>query len=114
MLRFDSLTVNSGGALNVYIDGEKGTASQIVVNTANFASGSKVSATISSLENAEGSYTILTAGTLEGSPTFDAATTELPVLFNGDVSVVGETLVLDVSRKTANRAGAHRAAVCRI
>jgi len=105
VLRFDSLTVNSGGALNVYIDGEKGTASQIVVNTANFASGSKVSATISSLENAEGSYTILTAGTLEGSPTFDATTTELPVLFNGDVSVVGETLVLDVSRKTATELG---------
>ncbi|HQS96292.1 autotransporter domain-containing protein [Novosphingobium sp. 17-62-19] len=104
-LSFDSLTVNSGGALNVYIDGEKGTASQIVVNTATFASGSKVSATISSLEKAEGSYTILTAGSLEGTPTFDATTTELPVLFNGDVSVVGETLVLDVSRKTAQELG---------
>lgn len=105
VLKFESLTVNSGGALNVYIDGEAGTASQIVVNTATFASGSKVSATISTLENAEGSYTILTAGTLEGSPTFDAATTELPVLFNGDVTVVGETLVLDVSRKTAVELG---------
>ncbi|MFY7837505.1 MAG: autotransporter domain-containing protein [Novosphingobium sp.] len=104
-LNFDSLTVNSGGALNVYIDGEEGTASTINVNTATFATGSKVSATISSLENAEGSYTILTAGTLEGSPSFDATTTELPVLFNGDVTVAGETLVLDVSRKTAAELG---------
>lgn len=104
-LSFDSLTVNSGGALEVYIDGSEGTASMIDVNTATFASGSKVSATISSLENAEGSYTILTADTLEGSPEFDATTTELPVLFNGDVSVVGETLVLDVSRKTATELG---------
>ncbi|HQS68401.1 MAG TPA: autotransporter outer membrane beta-barrel domain-containing protein [Novosphingobium sp.] len=104
-LSFDSLTVNSGGMLKVYIDGETGTASQIVVNTAIFASGSKVSATISSLADAEGSYTILTAGSLEGTPTFDATTTELPVLFNGDVNVVGETLVLDVSRKTAQELG---------
>lgn len=104
-LSFDSLTVNSGGALNVYIDGSDGTASLIDVNTATFASGSKVSATISSLENAEGSYTILTADTLEGNPTFDSTTTELPVLFNGDVSVVNETLVLDVTRKTADELG---------
>lgn len=104
-LSFDSLTVNSGGALNVYIDGDTGTASTIAVNTATFASGSKVSATISSLENAEGSYTILTATTLDGSPTFDETTTELPVLFNGDISVSGETLVLDVTRKTADELG---------
>lgn len=104
-MAFDSLTVNAGGAMKVHIDGETGTASQIVVNTATFASGSKVSATISSLENAEGSYTILAAGALEGAPAFDATTTVLPVLFNGDVSVVGETLVLDVARKTAAELG---------
>lgn len=104
-LAFDSLTVNSGGSLKVYIDGETGTASQIAVNTANFANGSKVSATISSLADVEGSYTILTAGALTGSPTFDATTTQLPVLFNGDVSVVGQTLVLDVARKSAQDLG---------
>lgn len=104
-LSFDTLTVKSGGALNVYIDGSEGTASLIDVNTATFASGSKVSATISSLENAEGSYTILKADSLEGTPSFDSTTTELPVLFNGDVSVVGETLVLDVTRKTASELG---------
>ncbi|MBA4353776.1 MAG: autotransporter [Novosphingobium sp.] len=104
-LSFDSLTVNSGGALNVYIDGSEGTASLVDVNTATFATGSKVSATISSLGNAEGSYTILTADTLEGSPTFDATTTELPVLFNGAVSVAGDSLLLDVTRKTASELG---------
>lgn len=104
-LSFDSLTVNSGGALDVYIDGSTGTSSVVDVNTATFASGSKVSATITSLANSEGTYTILTADSLEGSPSFNSATTEMPVLFNGDVSVVGETLVLDVTRKTSDELG---------
>lgn len=104
-LSFDSLTVNSGGALNVYIDGSTGTASKINVNTATFASGSKVTATISSLDKAVGNYTILTAGTLTGSPVFDATNTKLPVLFNGAISRVGETLVLAVTRKTAAQLG---------
>lgn len=104
-LTFDSLTVGADGTLNVYVDGATGTASKVVVNTASFASGSKISAKISSLEDAAGSYTILTAGTLEGSPSFDSTTTELPVLFNGEVSVEGESLVLDISRKTATELG---------
>ncbi|MEL0210546.1 MAG: autotransporter, partial [Novosphingobium sp.] len=104
-LKFDSLTVNSGGALNVYIDGATGTSSLVEVNSATFASGSKVTATITSLAKAEGSYTILKAGNLEGTPVFDATSTVLPVLFNGEIDVVGETLVLDVSRKTAAQLG---------
>ena len=104
-LKFDSLTVNSGGALNVYIDGATGTSSLVEVNSATFATGSKVTATIISLAKAEGSYTILKAGNLEGSPVFDATSTVLPVLFNGEIDVVGETLVLDVSRKTAAQLG---------
>lgn len=104
-LKFDSLTVNSGGALNVYIDGTTGTSSMIDVNTATFASGSKVTATITSLDKAVGNYTILKAGTLTGSPVFDATNTKLPVLFNGAISRVGETLVLAVTRKTATQLG---------
>lgn len=104
-LKFDTLTVGANGTLNVYVDGSTGTASQVVVNSATFASGAKISAKISSLEDATGTYTILTAGTLEGSPSFDSTTTELPVLFNGDVSVEGETLVLDITRKTAAELG---------
>jgi hypothetical protein len=104
-LAFDSLTVNSGGALNVYIDGTTGTASRINVNSATFASGSKVTATISSLDKVVGNYTILSAGTLTGSPVFDATNTKLPVLFNGAINRIGETLVLAVTRKTATQLG---------
>jgi hypothetical protein len=104
-LKFDSLTVNSGGTLNVYIDGSTGTSSLIDVNTATFASGSKVTATISSLDKAVGNYTIVKAGTLTGSPVFDDTNTKLPVLFNGAINRVGETLVLAVTRKSASQLG---------
>lgn len=100
-----SLTVNSGGSLNAYIDGSTGTSSLIEAGTATFASGSKVSATISSLANAAGTYHILTADTLSGDPTFDATTTDLPVLFDGSVTVDGNDLYLTISRKTAEELG---------
>lgn len=104
-LSFDSLTVTSGGALNVYIDGTTGTSSLIDVNTATFATGSKVTATITSLDKAVGNYTFLKADTLTGAPVFDATNTQLPVLFNGAINRVGETLVLAVTRKTAAQLG---------
>lgn len=102
-LKFDSLTVNSGGTLNVFIDGTTGKSSLIDVNSATFANGSLISATFSSLDKALGTYTILKAGALNGLPTFDSTNTKMPVLFNGAISRAGETLVLTVTRKTASQ-----------
>ncbi len=105
-----SLTVNSGGALGVYIDGATGTSSHISAQTATFASGSKVSATISSLTGVEGDYTILTAGTLTSSATFDDTTTALPYVFAGSLAANGNDLVLTIRRKAADELGLGRAA----
>lgn len=104
-LQVASLTVNSGGALNAYIDGAAGSSSLIQAGTATFASGAKVSATISSLANAPGTYHILAAGILAGNPQFDATTTQLPVLFDGSVSEQGNDLYLTIARKTASELG---------
>lgn len=104
-LQVASLTVNSGGALKAFVDGSTGTSSLIQAGTATFASGAKVSATISSLANATGTYEILAAGTLAGNPQFDATTTSLPVLFDGSVAVQGNDLYLTISRKTAAELG---------
>jgi hypothetical protein len=106
----NSLTVNSGGTLGVYIDAANHTSSKVVAHTATFADGSKVSATISSLLGAEGSYTILTADTLSGTAAFDSTTTALPYIFAGSVTSDGNDLVLDIRRKTADELGLRRAA----
>lgn len=105
-----SLTVGAGGTLNAYIDGETRTASHIIADTATFESGATVSATVTSLVGAEGSYVILTASNLAGNPAFDEATTKLPYIFAGSVSVDENDLVLDIRRKTADEVGLTRAA----
>lgn len=108
-LNVGTLTVNSGGTLKAYIDGDAGTSSLVVANTATFASGAKVAATISSLKSAAGTYHVLSAGTLNGNPAFDASSTELPVLFSGSVSNTGNDLYLTIARKSASDLGLTRA-----
>jgi len=99
-----SLTVNSGGTLNAVIDGT-GASSLVQTGTAAFATGAKVSATVTALANAAGTYHILSAGSLTGSPAFDATTTVLPVLFKGGVAVQGTDLYLTIARKSATDLG---------
>jgi hypothetical protein len=96
-----NLTIASGGTLTAFIDGTSGTSSLIQAQTATFGTGSKVAASISSLNFAVGNYKILTATTLNGNPTFDSSTTVLPVLFKGSVTEQANSLYLDIARKTA-------------
>jgi len=105
-----SLTVKSGGTLNAYIDGSTQTSSLIQAGTASFESGSKVTARVNSLIGAEGSYTILTAGTLTGAPDLDDSAALLPFIFDGEVSVEGNSIVLDIRRKESSELGLRSAA----
>lgn len=104
-----SLTVKSGGTLNAYLDTGNQEASLILVDTAVFESGAKVSATVDSL-SADGSYVILSAANLQGDPVFDDTTTEIPYVFAGSVDVDGNDLVLSIRRKAADEVGLTRAA----
>lgn len=99
-LALHSLTVNSGGAMRAWIAGA-GASSLVQADTATFNAGSKVSATISSLASAAGTYHILTAGALSGNPVFDATSTGLPVLFSGTVAVQGNDIYLTIARRSA-------------
>lgn len=110
VLAMNSLTVGSGGTINVFVDGKAGTNSVINANTATFASGAKISATIVSLETAVGRYTFLNAGQLSGVPQFAADATSLPYLFAGSVSALGNSLELQIRRKTLTELGISQAA----
>lgn len=109
-LDFANLTVGAGGTLRVAIDGETGTNAKFNVATATFESGAHVAATINALSGVEGSYVVLTANEITGSPTFSEEETDLPYLFKGSVSVdqdAGE-VVLDIARKTPVELGLNR------
>ncbi|MEO1729450.1 MAG: autotransporter outer membrane beta-barrel domain-containing protein, partial [Pseudomonadota bacterium] len=104
-LTFDTLEVQSGGILAVTIDGEDDSQSGFVVNEATFADGSLVSADVQSITGAEGSYTVLTAGTLTGTPDLDFAGEVLPLLFTGELNTTDTEITLDLRRKTAEELG---------
>lgn len=101
-----SVNVASGGSLGVYV--ANNTASLFQVNSATFASGSKISATFASLSGVEGHYTVLTANSLTGAENLTSDSASLPVLFKGSVSVDGNSVDLAIARKTASELGLNR------
>lgn len=101
----NSLNVGANGTLGVYIDGTAGTSSKLVATTATFASGSKISAQVTSLAKAEGTYTVLSAGTLTGGANVATSALNLPVLFKGTVAAVGNDVTLTIARRSASEIG---------
>jgi hypothetical protein len=100
-----SLDVGATGTLGVFVDGATGTSSKLVAETANFASGAKISARVTSLTQAEGTYTVLSAGTLTGGANVASSALNLPVLFKGTVAAAGNDVTLTIARKTASEIG---------
>src|SRR3546814_53349 len=80
---FGSLYVASGGTLGVYVDG--GESSTFNVTSATLEDGASITATVNDLANVEGTYTVLTADSLdlEGSLT---SSLDLPFIYDGDVT----------------------------
>lgn len=100
----NSLTVNSGGTLSVYLD-STGTASKLVANTVTFASGAKIGVSVSSFLSATTPQTIVSAGTLNGGSNVTTSSLTLPVLYSGAITQSGNNLVLTLTRKTAAQLG---------
>jgi len=100
-----SLDVGANGTLGVYVDGATGTASKLVVGTASFASGAKISARVTSLAKAEGTYTVLSADALTGGANVASSALNLPVLFKGTVAAAGNDVTLTIARKSASEIG---------
>ncbi len=101
----NALNVGANGTLGVYIDGTTGTSSTFVTNTATFASGSKITASITSIAKAEGTYTVLTSNALTGASNVNASDLALPVLYTGTLAAQGNDLQLTIARKTAAQLG---------
>lgn len=104
-----ALNVGANGVLRVYVDGATGTSSKLVADTATFATGAKISATVSSIAKAEGTYTVVSAGSLTGVDTIDSSALNMPVLFNGTLSQQANDLLLTISRKSASQLGLNAA-----
>ncbi len=98
-----SLNVASGGVLLATLDKTAGQGTQIAVNgTASFANGAVVQVKLADLLNAEGRYTVLTAGTLQGTAGIVTKTDLIPFLFKASLATnaPANQLAVDITRKT--------------
>ena len=101
----NSLNVGAAGALRVYVDGTNATSSQLIANTATFASGAKISLYVNTLSNITKKYDVLTATTLTGASTLTNSSLNLPVLFSGTVTTDTNNVYIDIERATASQLG---------
>lgn len=106
-----SLTLGSGGVIGVTVDGATGTSTLYdVAGAASFASGSQVQVKLAQVSGSEGSFTIVQAGSLSGTPTLDTSSTLLPYMFKGTIASDSSagTVSLDITRKTTTELGLNR------
>lgn len=99
---FGSLHVGSDGTIGVYVDGDE--SSTFLVDSATLEDGASVTATVSSLATAEGTYTVLTSDdlTIDGSLT---SSVDTPFIYNGSVTNDDSNIYLTLERKTTDELG---------
>ena len=98
-----SLSVASGGVLLATLDKTAGQGTQIAVTgTASFTTGAVLQVKLADLLNAEGRYTVLTAGTLQGAGGIVTKTDLIPFLFKASLATnaPANQLAVDITRKT--------------
>lgn len=104
-----SLAVTNGGTLNLLLDKTAGASSSLtVIGAASFDTGSKINLNVANVAEAEGHFVVLTAGTLTGGSNLVATTTLLPFLYNGALSVTGNQVAVNITRKTAAQLGLNK------
>jgi len=102
---FGNLVVGADGAIGVYIDGDE--SSTLSVSSATLADGASVTATVTDLATAEGTYTVLTAQALDIEGTLGTSLA-LPYIYTGDVTSDDDSIYLTIARKTTDELGLSR------
>lgn len=103
-----SLAVADQGTIGVTIDGRAGTFTRLAVaGAASFAAGSRLTVNLANVSRSEGSYQILSAGTLTGSANIVASSIALPFLFNSTLagSDAAGTVTINIRRKSTTELG---------
>ncbi|HEY0629399.1 MAG TPA: autotransporter domain-containing protein [Sphingomicrobium sp.] len=104
-----SLNVTEGGTLAVTLDKTAGQSSLLNVSgTASFAANSKLQLNVANVAQAEGHFIVINAGTLTGGSNLTTNTDFLPFLYKGSLSVSGNQVAVDITRKSATDLGLNR------
>ncbi|PNU04422.1 autotransporter outer membrane beta-barrel domain-containing protein [Novosphingobium guangzhouense] len=106
-----SLDVGSAGTVLVTLDKTAGAGSAYTVSgNATFAEGSKLAIRLADVSTAEGTYQVLTAGSLTGRDKLTTNTDLVPFMFKAelDKEAAANTIVVDISRRTVSELGLNR------
>ena len=104
-----SLDVSGGGTLGVTLSQTAGASSSIAVSgTATFGDNSKLQLRVADVAHAEGTFTVLTAGSLVGANKLTASSTTLPFLYKGTLTQSGNSLTVAIARKAADELGLNK------
>ena len=104
-----SLDVSNGGALAVTLDKTAGASSMLNVSgTASFGTGSTLKLSVANVDQAEGHFVVINAGTLVGGNNLTATADLLPFLYKGSLSVAGTQVAVDIARKSTTELGLNR------
>lgn len=99
-----SLTIGSGGIIVATLDKTAGEGTLYnVAGTASFATGSTLALRLGDVNDAEGRYTVLQAGTISGLSNLTTKTDFIPFMFKATVAAnaAPNTIAIDVAKKTA-------------
>jgi len=106
-----SLSVGANGVLVATLDKTAGEGSFYdVAGTASFADGATLSIRLGSVDDAEGRYTVLQAGSITGLSDLETKTDLLPFMFKGTLATDAgpNTIAVDVAKRTAQELGLNR------
>ncbi len=104
-----SLDVTDGGTISLVLDKTAGESSVLNVSgTASFAADSKLQLSVANVDQAEGHFVVINAGTLTGGNNLSTSTDLLPFLYKGSLTVTGNQVAVDIARKSAAELGLNR------
>ncbi|MEM6909868.1 MAG: autotransporter outer membrane beta-barrel domain-containing protein, partial [Pseudomonadota bacterium] len=104
-----SLDVGEDGVLVATLDGETAQTTALQVSgEAAFEDGAQIRLRVTDLNNAVGTYDVVTAGSIVGGGDLEADDMILPFLFEGELAATATTISVEIERKAAEDLGLNR------
>ena len=94
-----SLDVGATGVIGATLGGAANATAITVSGAATFAKGAKIKIQLSDITNAEGTFAVITAGSLIGAGDLTADSALVPFLYKATLAIVGNTINVDIDRK---------------
>lgn len=95
-----SLDVGAGGIIGATLGGPAGGSTAITVSgAASFAKGAKIAIRLADITNAEGTFTVIAAGSLAGASDLAADSALVPFLYKASLAVSGNAINVAITRK---------------